>query len=603
MRPPTLRPSINTLPASCIWLIGLVPLVTALYLARAGLNITDESSYLNTFMFPDHITTGLSKYDRLIPSFSTNIIVSTRIFGYLLLSALSITLSISILQIFKNISLPEKAYLLPISLLSAQVPFLRLPQTPSYNTLTTALLIILTIGFILSLGKERGQGESCRYKPLIFFAVGAMSPLAILVRPPLIVALAPFAFSLYFHHRNDERPSVHVLLPCLVTGTIASAITIHMFWIDLYETIFIQFPGSLSLIHELGNFYDRESVTIGIQLSYLLVASGVLIIGIYMLTRDRQRPIYAHHALSRYCVMACHFSPIIIYLYLISGGMNFSRLLWPGPWLFDEYLIMLLPVTLITYIYVHYSIPSSSDWWRRVGLMTTALLIYYALCSSLGTNNSNLISHSLSIGGGLWIIAIALLFLVMQARIPLWSCKWGLLGLAATSALFYIGHTNAPYAIPGSLWQQTEEVEFRGGTETLLLDPATARYVRDLTGAYELMHRADAKRPYLVDLTGVSPAANVIVDAPPPGIPWLIGGFEGSEKVAVRLLRALPVEDVRAAWIVVDPDGGPRSLNPDILELFAMRYPRDYEVVASTRTGHLDRRHIVMRPSERATVN
>jgi hypothetical protein len=388
-----------------------------------------------------------------------------------------------------------------------------------------------------------------------------------------------------------------------VTGAIVSAVTIHVFWIDLHDTLFIQFPGSLSLIRELGNFHDRASVPPGTQILYLMVASGALIIVTYMLTRVRQRPIDARHTLSRYCVMACHFSPAIIYLYLILAGMNLSRLPWPGPWLFDEYLIMLLSVTLMAYVYVHYSIQSSDDWWRRMGLMTAALLIYYALCSSLGTGNSNLVSHSLSIGGGLWMIAIALLFLVMQARIPLWSCKWGLVGLAATSALFYFGHANAPYAIPGSLWRQTEEVEFRGGTETLLLDPATAKYVRDLTRAYDSMHRADANRPYLVDLTGVSPAANFIVDAPPPGIPWLIGGFEGSEKVAVRLLRALPVEDVRAAWIVVDPDGGPRSLNPDILELFAMRYPQDYDVVASTRTGHLDRRHIVMRPSERATVN
>ena len=73
-----------------------------------------------------------------------------------------------------------------------------------------------------------------------------------------------------------------------------------------------------------------------------------------------------------------------------------------------------------------------------------------------------------------------------------------------------------------------------GGESRFFVDEATADYV---VGLQQIALDADWEQgTHLIDLTGASPGAVVVLDGRAPGVPWLLGGYEGSDRFALTAL-------------------------------------------------------------------
>ena len=115
----------------------------------------------------------------------------------------------------------------------------------------------------------------------------------------------------------------------------------------------------------------------------------------------------------------------------------------------------------------------------------------------------------------------------------------------------------------------------------MLLGPNYAAYFQDLQ---QISNDAGftAGTP-IIDLTGTSAASLFAMRAKAIGQPWLIGGYPGSEALAVLSLRKVPCRDIKAAWLLAEPEG-PRRLPDGVLKQLNLDIDRDYVAVGQTWT-------------------
>jgi hypothetical protein len=88
---------------------------------------------------------------------------------------------------------------------------------------------------------------------------------------------------------------------------------------------------------------------------------------------------------------------------------------------------------------------------------------------------------------------------------------------------------------------------------------------------------------HILDLTGRFPGALYLVGADSLGLAWLIGGYNGSEALALRALGRESHEQLADCWILTEVDG-PRAIPPTILDGFGLKLGRDYVNVGMLRS-------------------
>lgn len=84
----------------------------------------------------------------------------------------------------------------------------------------------------------------------------------------------------------------------------------------------------------------------------------------------------------------------------------------------------------------------------------------------------------------------------------------------------------------------------------------------------------------VIDLSGHSPGMVYLLEGRSLGRSWLIGGYRGSEEVAVDLLAAEGCEAVATAWILQHP-GARWRLGDEVPAAFGLDPAADYQVVAA----------------------
>jgi hypothetical protein len=203
----------------------------------------------------------------------------------------------------------------------------------------------------------------------------------------------------------------------------------------------------------------------------------------------------------------------------------------------------------------------------RIAGTLGAMLMALPVAFSLGTNGS-LPAHTQMASS---FAAIALLLVVWRlASVGLLHHAGvaGCLAIVAGAGLWVqwpaLHDANAAYRLGAGLLEQTEPVTAGSGRTTILVDPAMKRDI----GALRAAARSAGFEPgtTLIDLTGDGPGWVYLLDARPPGVPWIIGGYAGSAVVAEALLKRLPADRLRGSWVLT-ADRNPRSIaeSPDWL--------------------------------------
>jgi len=146
--------------------------------------------------------------------------------------------------------------------------------------------------------------------------------------------------------------------------------------------------------------------------------------------------------------------------------------------------------------------------------------------------------------------------------------------------LLYMGMDD-PYRQPQPLRQNNQTTIVGDAGTHLILSQGFAEYINRIAS---LSQRAGFKPGTpMIDLSGHTPGALYCFGAKSIGQPWMIGGYKGSERLAVFMLDRVFCDDIAQAWLLVEPSG-PRKLNPAILQEYGLTFPRDYVQVGDLTT-------------------
>lgn len=138
---------------------------------------------------------------------------------------------------------------------------------------------------------------------------------------------------------------------------------------------------------------------------------------------------------------------------------------------------------------------------------------------------------------------------------------------------------NAPYRLASPISEQNEPVTFLSSPSPLYVDKDTATYIYKMQKS-ALAAGWEPGMP-LIDLTGATPGAAVILDARILGQPWLLGGYPGSYEFVKEALSSVSRDILERAWILT----ASTDLNQALFVDLNLDFPAKYEQVVELKTG------------------
>ena len=257
---------------------------------------------------------------------------------------------------------------------------------------------------------------------------------------------------------------------------------------------------------------------------------------------------------------------------------------------YSMHVLMMLPLAafVVSVPLLARRTPDEGPKW--IALVAPALfLMLLPFVYSYGTNN-RIAYHTMSAAG--FTVAAALVLLegararAQQVLGTIAVCTvmtlWGVKAFEAAQAKPYRG------GVPAS--QMTALLEAPAPVGRLSVTPATAQYAADLRAAEGFVPGTP-----LIDLTGGTPGAAVLLGADIVGVPWLLGGYPGTPEFVAHVFDTVPPETITRAWVLHAP-GGRRSIPATLLAPYGMQFPEDYRPAATLRTGHRDEEQTLWAP-------
>jgi hypothetical protein len=191
---------------------------------------------------------------------------------------------------------------------------------------------------------------------------------------------------------------------------------------------------------------------------------------------------------------------------------------------------------------------------------------------AFGTNGNYFYSGSAT--AFFWILAAIAMLAVID---PNWM-RNSLLPLAFISQfitiIFLLNAVESPYRQQNNLFENTQSIKI--GDSKVKVHEKIAKYFDD---ARELAGSGHFKSgDSIIDLTGCSPGIAIIMGTHNLGAPWLLGGYPGSNHMALFYLNKVPFDQIRKACLITEP-AGKRALDIDILSNWGLSLENDYELV------------------------
>jgi hypothetical protein len=226
-------------------------------------------------------------------------------------------------------------------------------------------------------------------------------------------------------------------------------------------------------------------------------------------------------------------------------------------------------LSILGYFIFSRSIPKMSKtvWWAVLFIM---LPYIYAF----GTGDNYF--YASSAAAFFWILAAIAILSAMDLN---WM-RNSLLPLAFISQLatviFLLKAVGSPYRQPIKLFEEARSVEINNSRSNLKVNISVAKYFEEVRQiAIKGSFKSDDS---IIDLTGCSPGIAVILGSFNLGLPWALGGYPGSNQMALFFLEKTPLEKIRKAWVITEPLGE-RALSENILSNWGLTLINDYELV------------------------
>ena len=545
----------------------------------SGFDITDESFYILSAQNPGEIFPVIRQdgyYIGLLYSLSGHNLSYHRLFGILLLTLVSIWFAIEFYTyVEKKFSTSFTLYdklLFVIPIMSGVLTYYKIWLiTPSYNWLALVGILMVLI-FLLRIVTNKELNYN-RYVSIDYIILSFSLNLTFMAKPSsaLLVTIVSFLFIIFeFKAFNIKKGflSVTILTILIVSGHI---IILH----GSFDFYYHKLVESLDRMQLMDNSYTLEDRVIT---TYTLIKE-FFFEGFYF---HKINPVFIYcFMLITFILYMLHFKKnvlklytafiyicLIIYLYaLFVYGMNENfNLLW-------TIAIELLSLNIL---FIFLSILFTEQKKRNLIIGIKAIILIFILilgsfAYSFGTNNN--ILHTMS-GSMIFIVAAILVMNYLLDKMldtKIFTPTIGL--LLSLSVLFTIQEAyKHPYRLTTPIDEQNEKVTLLGGLE---VDKTTKQYIENLQ-RIAINNKAIGEKISLIDMTGGSPGANVILNANFFGEPWLAGAYKGSNDFTERVLKSYQGTDkLKKAWILVAPKGG-RKLDLNSLNKVGLDFPNNY---------------------------
>lgn len=539
------------------------------WFSRYGIDFTDESFYLvwisNPYSYSASVTQFGFIYHPLYDLFDGNI-AELRQANIIITFSLAFMLGNTFLKtIFGNQIVDTKQRLiLAAALATTSLTFLIswLP-TPSYNSLALQALLVVATGYLQADQKVSYASISG------WLLIGIGGWLAFMAKPTTAAALGVCSL---FYILLARKLRINLLIISLVTALCLFVISALI--IDGSVPVFI---GRLSTGHEMSKILaDGYSISqlfrvdsFSIKFKALLIVSTILIASAAYCSQAKKYLLkYIGNTLSAIFVL---FGIVIIFGVVpqtLNAGNSQGLLIWSVP----------LGAILAGFVTNKFKglFQISMDQWALAFCFLLFPHVY-----AFGTNNNYWYAGTSA--AIFWFFAGLILLSPTPSGRKFLSVLLPIVlaAQAVTVALIQIG-IEEPYRQPQSLRDNDYTLEVgRPGSE-LVLSNGFGHYIEE---AVDKAKQAGFKiGTPVIDLTGQSPGILYAIGAKNIGQAWMIGGYPGSEELAVSSLKNVSCQEISIAWLLAEPEG-PRKIPQQILSSFAAIISVDYEIVGTFRTA------------------
>lgn len=455
--------------------------------------------------------------------------------------------------------------------------------TPSYNWLSLLSVILVILSLIRVINNKELNYE--KYITLDYILLSFSLSLAFMAKPTtaLVLSFISVLFVLY----EWKNINIKKTLFSVVILTILIVIS-HIFLLDggfsSYYYRLIEGMERTTLLgggHTLGNRYDDMTRLISQfffgefyfhKINNFYIYGSLLIVFVLYIFKNKI------NFLNLYFI----FMSIILITYSYDmfnyGLIQDFRFIWIRV---IELLLLNLILIIISLLFIDNKITLLKEITKVIGL--SFLMILGSFACKFGTGNNIIFAMSDSI---IFIIASIIILNFTFDRllnIRIFTVLTGLI----LSVFIYFLINNAyehPYRLITNINEQNQTVELLG---TLKVDKITKAYIEDLQKISSVNKSIDEKIS-LIDMTGGSPGANIILDADFFGTQWLIGGYVGSNEYVYEILKTYQgSEKLHKAWILIAPNGS-RKIDLNILNQLGLNFPDKYKKIGTVKTADRD---------------
>jgi len=555
----------------------------------SGFDITDESFYILTVQHQGDVFSIIRHggyYTRILYYLSGQNLSYFRLMGIFILISTAIWFAFELHKyIIKKFNYQNNFWdklLFTIPLAAGALSYYRWwIITPSYNWLAL-ISIILTFTLLLRIINNK-ESNYTSYVTLDYILLSFSLSISFMAKPTtaFILMFASVLFAIYeFKNINLKKA---ILSVSILTIMIVAAHFIVLYGsLEAYHNRLMESMKRMALLDDAHTFNQSIKSTIQLAQEFFFEKFyfhevnhnffyGVLI-SISTLFAIRKRV----NALNIYLVMMFTIITIYTYFMFIHGfGPNF-RLLWFRS---IELLLLNLILTIFTLLFIQNKKHFLIQILKVIPLFF--ILLLGSLAYKFGTNNN--IIHAMSSSTIFVISAILILDIMLDHNLHMriFTAFFGLI----ISIFIYHAITYAykhPYRLISGIKEQNHKVALLGG---LKVDSQTKRYIENLQQIANNFRKID-ERISLIDMTGASPGANIILNADFFGRQWLTGGYKNSNQFVQKVLTQFEGSTkLKKAWILIAPEGN-RRLNLNILNKVGLDFPSKYQKIGIVKTGH-----------------
>ena len=392
--------------------------------------------------------------------------------------------------------------------------------TPSYNSLTFQTLLLVWIGIV-----KVSTIDTNLMQKVYFIYLGFTLGILFIAKPTSMLLLLS-ALCIYLIFTNLRNWLWVFLIPA------TSYITISLFSIA-------KFGNPFEFFHDLY-IGIQLALELSVEYSFFKLLAYPLSIFIFAIL------IY----IFRFKVIAILESEkrwVLIYLPIsfASITLGVAFFFYTGVNVLFALLLMLLAL---------YTVKTR---WKKSTPKYSLFLLIFPFTAAFGSNNNLLIQS-------LMYFYFVLLFLILvatnQDRIFATNhlLSWILLSSILFSFLTVFWSSTHPYRQNQSVTKMKSKIDLDTPIKGVMVTKNVSEFLQN---TYDLSRKAglSAGTPIL-DLTGQSSTLLFYLNAKILADSWLIGGYPGSESVALFKFKELPCSELRAAWLLIEPTG-PRVID------------------------------------------